>query len=256
MLAKDQLGSSWNGTPTVDPKEIARFSALAQEWWDPHGRFRPIHAFNEARLGYIVSRISGHFRRAAGERHAFAGLDIVDVGCGAGLLCEPLAERGAEVVGIDAAARNIEIAHHHATERRLAVEYRHCLAEHLVASEEQFDVVLNTEVVEHVADPAQLMSDCCKLLKPGGIMIVATLNRTVRAYLLAILAAEHILRWLPKGTHDWKRFLKPDEIEAMLLPHGLSAIETVGVAYSPLSRHWRLAEDTGVNYMMLAERRA
>jgi 2-polyprenyl-6-hydroxyphenyl methylase/3-demethylubiquinone-9 3-methyltransferase len=251
MIVKDRLDAPWGSASTVDPEEIARFNALAQEWWNPRGRFQPIHDFNEVRCGYIIDRIAGHFRRNC---DTLDELRILDVGCGAGLICEPLAERKASVVGIDAAARNIEIAKRHSTEHGLNIDYRHCLAEHLVETEAAFDVVLNTEVIEHVADPGLLMQACSSLVRPGGIMIVATLNRTLRAYVLAIVAAEFVLRWLPVGTHDWHRFLRPQEIEGMIAPHSLSVTDSTGVAYNPVRRRWRLTRDTSVNYMLTAER--
>lgn len=256
MLSKDRLGRPWPQSKTVDPNEIARFTALAEEWWNPNGKFRPIHMFDPVRRDYIADRIARHFRRDSEDEAALAGLSILDVGCGAGLLCEPLAERGAHVVGIDATARNIEIARWHAAQSRLDVDYRHCLAEHVIETSERFDVVLNTEVIEHVADPERLMKECCDLVKPGGVMIVATLNRTLRSFLLAIIGAEYVLRWLPKGTHDWKRFLRPSEIGAMIEPHGLEVSDVTGVSFSPVASRWRLSGDTSVNYMLLAVKEA
>ena len=229
MLAKDRLDRPWPQAKTVDPVEIERFTALAEEWWNPAGKFRRIHEFNAVRRDVIIEAIARHFALEAGGSAGLNGLTVLDVGCGAGLLCEPLASKGAEVIGIDATARNIEIARHHAAESGLPVRYRHCLAEHLVAERKLFDVVLNTEVIEHVADPAQLMEDCSRLLAPGGLMIVATLSRTLRSFLVAIVGAEYILGWLPKGTHDWRRFLRPREIEAMIGPHGLHADAVIGV---------------------------
>ena len=254
MLRKDHLDQPWNHARTVDPREIERFTALAAEWWKPDGKFRTIHKFNPVRRDYIVAQIARHYGRDMDGEMPFAGLRILDVGCGAGLLCEPLAALGASVVGIDATARNVEIARWHAAENDLALDYRHCLAEHVLEAGEQFDVVLNTEVVEHVADPKQLMRECSHLVASGGIMIVATLNRTLRAFVLAIVGAEYVLRWLPKGTHDWRRFLKPAEIGAMIRQHGLSLKELVGVSYNPLRGKWRLSNDASVNYMLLAKK--
>ena len=254
MLKKDHLDQPWNHARTVDPGEIERFTALAAEWWKPDGKFRTIHKFNPVRRDYIVGQIARHLGRDPNGDSPFAGLRILDVGCGAGLLCEPLAALGATVVGIDATARNIEIARWHAAESHLVLDYRHCLAEHVVETGERFDVVLNTEVVEHVAEPRQLMRECSELVAPGGILIVATLNRTLRAFLLAIIGAEYVLRWLPKGTHDWRRFLKPAEIGAMIRQHGLSLKAVVGVSYNPLHDRWRLSGDASVNYIMLAKK--
>ncbi|UCH75143.1 MAG: bifunctional 2-polyprenyl-6-hydroxyphenol methylase/3-demethylubiquinol 3-O-methyltransferase UbiG [Rhodospirillales bacterium] len=256
MLKKDQIDSPWPESGTVDPKQIERFEKLAEEWWKPEGKFRVAHKFNAVRRDYLVSRIARHFGRNPGNEDTLSGVRILDVGCGAGLFCEPLAKRGAEVVGIDPTARNIEIARWHAAQEGLSIEYRHGLAEHVVATGERFDVVVNAEVVEHVADPQQLMKDCGDLVKPGGLLLVATLNRTARAFLLAIVGAEYVLRWLPKGTHEWHRFLRPDEIRGMLRRSGLRTTEIVGVSYSPIADRWRLSRDTGVNFMLLAAKEA
>ncbi len=252
MLLRDRLSQPWPHAETVDPEEIARFTALADEWWDPKGKFRPIHRFNPVRQDYILDRIARHFHRDRNHDAALSGLRILDVGCGAGLLCEPLAERGAKVVGIDATARNVEIARWHAAQSGLDIDYRHCLAEHVLEVGETFDVVLNTEVVEHVADPEQLMKECSELVKPNGIMIVATINRTLRSFALAIVGAEYVLKWLPKGTHDWRRFLRPDEIRSMIESRGLEINGLTGVSFNPVSGRWRLSRDVSVNYMLLA----
>ena len=256
MLAKDKLDLPWPDAATLDREEIARFSALAEEWWNPEGKFRPIHKLNPMRRDFIIDRAARHFGRDPEDEKPLAGLSVLDVGCGAGLLCEPLAERGAAVTGIDATARNIEIARLHAAKSGLEIDYRHGLAEHLVEAPKRFDVVLNMEVIEHVADPARLMRDCGDLVAPGGLMIVATLSRTLRAYLLAIVGAEYVLRWLPKGTHDWRRFLKPEEIRAMVEPQGLETQEITGVSFNPIADRWRLSRDTSVNYMLRARKAA
>lgn len=254
MLAKDKLVGEWASAKTTDPEEVARFNRLAEEWWDPKGKFRPIHKFNPVRRDYIISRVANHFGRRLDRVDNLSRLSILDVGCGAGLLCEPLAMKGARVVGIDAAVRNIEVARWHAAQSEVSVDYRHCLAEQLVETDERFDVVLNTEVVEHVADVDRLLTDCAQLVKPGGLMIVGTLNRTVRSFVLAIVGAEYILRWLPKGTHDWRRFLQPKEISTPLHRYGLETQETVGVVYSPFSDEWRLSDNTSANYLLTAEK--
>jgi len=254
VLMRDHLDTPWQVSATVDPAEVAKFTALAEEWWNPDGRFRPIHKFNPTRRDYILSRIGRHFGMDPENENGLDGIRILDVGCGAGLLCEPLAERGADVVGIDATARNIEVARWHAKKSGVKVHYRHSLAAHLAAANEQFDVVLNTEVIEHVRNPQQLMRECCGLVRPSGMMVVATLNRTLRAYLLAIVGAEYVLRWLPKGTLDWRRFLRPEEVAAMLRPHGLAVTEEVGVSYNPLTGRWGLSGNTNVNYLLLASR--
>ncbi|MEQ9642061.1 MAG: bifunctional 2-polyprenyl-6-hydroxyphenol methylase/3-demethylubiquinol 3-O-methyltransferase UbiG [Alphaproteobacteria bacterium] len=254
MLLKDQVDAPAHPDTTVDAREVARFQSLAEEWWKPAGKFGPVHDFNSARFDYIIDRAAGHFRRQPSGGGALAGLDVLDVGCGAGLLCEPLAARGARLVGIDAASRNVGIARAHAARGGLSIEYRHCLASDIVAEDRRFDVVLNTEVIEHVADPAQLMADCAALVKPGGLLVVATLNRTFRSLLLGIVAAEYVLRWLPRGTHDWRRFVTPDEVRGMLENTGLSPIDLRGVTLNPLTRRWRLSGDTSVNYMLQAHR--
>lgn len=256
MLKKDQLDQPWSNAKTVDPIEIERFTALAEEWWNPNGKFRVIHKFNPVRRDYIINGIARHFGRDLNDTAPLVGLKILDVGCGAGLLCEPLTESGASVVGIDATARNVEVARWHAAKMNLAVDYRLCLAEHVLETNERFDIVLNTEVIEHVADQEQLMNDCCDLVKPGGIMIVATLNRTVRSFLFAILGAEYVLRWLPRGTHNWRRFVRPEEIRAMIERHRLETIDVTGVCFNPFSDRWHLSKDTNVNYMLLAAKEA
>jgi 2-polyprenyl-6-hydroxyphenyl methylase/3-demethylubiquinone-9 3-methyltransferase len=252
MLSRDVLSEPWPRSKTVDPEEIARFTAMAEEWWNPDGKFRPIHKFNPVRCAFVVDTLARHFSRNREDQAALAGIRILDVGCGAGLLSEPLAERGAGVVGIDPTARNIEIARWHAAQKGIGIEYRHCLAEHVLADGECFDAVLNTEVVEHVADPAQLMKECSGLIKPGGILVVATINRTLRSFALAIVGAEYLLSWLPKGTHDWRRFLRPNEIMGMLQAHGLDSTGTTGVSFNPVTGRWRLSGDTSVNYMLVA----
>ena len=255
MLMKDKLSRPLARGETVDPKEIEKFTALAEEWWNPNGKFRTVHAFNALRRDFLIERIAGHFGRDPADDGCLTGLSILDVGCGAGLLCEPLAARGARVVGIDATARNIEIARWHAAQSGLAVDYRHALAEDVWVNGERFDVVLNMEVVEHVAKPRQLMQDCCDLVRPGGLMVVATLNRTLRSFVIAIVGAEYVLRWLPRGTHDWRRFLKPKEIEEMIVPAGMRVTELAGATFSPFAWRWKQTKDASVNYMLVAEKR-
>lgn len=253
MLVKDRIDQPPQDR-TVDVKEIARFEALAEEWWNPDGKFRVMHAFNEARRGYIEASVAQKFQHPLTHQKPLAGIRILDVGCGAGLICEPLALLGGDVVGVDATSRNIEIAKRHARQTGVYVDYRHGTAETAVSSSEYFDVVLNLEVIEHVADPAKLMTDCVTRLKPNGLLIVATLNRTLRALALAIVGAEYILRWLPVGTHDWSRFLKPHEIETMLNSEAMRSVETVGVAMNPLTRDWKITSNPSVNYMLVAEK--
>jgi len=253
-LARDKLSSTYSEARTVDEEEIKRFSSLADEWWAPEGSFSMIHKLNPIRESYVRRSITEHFSIQKKSLHAFAGLRVLDVGCGVGFLCEYLAQMGATVTGVDAVSEHIEIARQHAKNSNLSINYRHCLAEHVLADGQSFDVVLNTEVIEHVADQEQLMKDCVGLLNANGLLVVATLNRTIRAFLIAILGAEYILGWLPKGTHSWERFVRPEEITAMISPYGLRTREVMGVVYNPVNRKWGLSENSSVNYMLKASR--
>ncbi|MBN9332792.1 bifunctional 2-polyprenyl-6-hydroxyphenol methylase/3-demethylubiquinol 3-O-methyltransferase UbiG [Devosia sp.] len=241
---------------TINDAEIAKFTAMAEEWWDPKGKFKPLHKFNPVRLAYIRDNLAAHFGRDTSGMRPLEGLKIVDIGCGGGLLCEPLTRLGASVTGVDAAERNIAIARIHAEQSGLDIDYRVTTSEALVEAGEKFDVVLNMEVVEHVDNVPLYMKSCADLVAPGGLMFTATLNRTARAYALAILGAEYVLGWLPKGTHDWKKFLTPDEIRSLITRNGLKVIEGKGVTFNPIADEWRLSSDMAVNYMLLAERPA
>jgi 2-polyprenyl-6-hydroxyphenyl methylase/3-demethylubiquinone-9 3-methyltransferase len=239
--------------PTVDEAEIAKFARMAEEWWDPDGKFRPLHKFNPVRLAFLRNRIAEHFGRDITDDDPFDSLTVVDIGCGGGLLTEPMARLGATVTGIDAAEQNIEVARIHAGNMGLTIEYEAASSTDFAATGRRFDVVLNMEVVEHVPDPQAFLTDCAALLRPGGLMFLATLNRTAKAYLLAVVGAEYVLGWLPRGTHDWRRFLRPSELAAALRPAGLSLLELTGVVYNPLRDQWRLApRDLDVNYMAVA----
>ncbi len=240
---------------SVDPAEIAKFSAMAAEWWDADGKFRPLHRLNPTRLGFIRDRLAGHFGRDPLGESPLAGLEILDIGCGGGLLAEPLTRLGARVTGIDAAAQIIEIAGLHAAESGLEIDYRATTAEALAEGGAAFDAVLNMEVVEHVADVEAFMTASAALIKPGGVTIVATLSRTPKSFLLAIVGAEYLLRWLPRGTHDWRRFLRPSELARFLRAAGLEVTEISGLVYNPLTDAWRLSRDTDVNYMVFAVKR-
>ncbi len=239
---------------TVNDAEIAKFVAMAEEWWDPKGKFKPLHKFNPVRLSYIRDNLCAHFGRDSNSIRPFEGLHILDVGCGGGLLCEPLTRLGARVVGVDAAERNIAIARVHAEQAGLDIDYRVTTSEALVAAGESFDVVLNMEVVEHVEDVPLYMKSCADLVAPGGVMFTATLNRTARSWALAVIGAEYILRWLPRGTHDWNKFLTPEEITAQLKRNGLKVTDQTGVVFHPLADEWRMSSDMGINYMVLAQR--
>jgi 2-polyprenyl-6-hydroxyphenyl methylase/3-demethylubiquinone-9 3-methyltransferase len=240
---------------SIDAEEVAKFSAMAEVWWDPNGKFRPLHRFNPVRLTFIRDRLCAHFGRDPLADKPLEGLKVLDVGCGGGLLSEPLARLGAEVTGLDAAEQNVKVAGLHAAESGLAIDYRHGSVEALAEGDRRFDAVLNMEVVEHVADVDSFLTASAALVRPGGLMILATLNRTPKAFLLAIVGAEYLLRWLPRGTHDWRRFLRPSELARSLREAGLEVTEMTGVAYNPLTDGWRLApRDLDVNYMLVAER--
>lgn len=242
---------------SVDPQEVARFSALADTWWRAKGPFAPLHKFNPVRLEFIRDRAAEHFGRDIISRRPFQGLSLLDIGCGGGLLSEPMARLGFSVTGVDASPKNIGAARAHAEPQGLEIDYRCDTAEALLEKGVgPFDIVLNMEVIEHVADPGQYLRDTAKLVRPGGLMILATLNRTMKALMLAKVGAEYVLGWLPQGTHDWNRFLKPDEIRAFLEGEPVEVAGPFGVSYSPLSDRWSLSADTDVNYMMTVRRPA
>lgn len=239
---------------TVDQSEIDHFSRIATEWWNPQGKFRPLHQFNPTRLAYIREKICLEFNRDPISLRPFDNLKILDIGCGGGLLCEPMARLGAIVVGVDAAQTNIEVAKIHAAQSNLLIDYRTTTAEALANEGEKFDIILNMEVIEHVADVNLFIKATAKMLKPRGLMFVATLNRTWKAWGLAIIGAEYILRWLPKGTHDYKKFLKPRELKSFLSKNALTVIDEIGITYNPLNNSWNRSKDMDVNYLLLAKR--
>lgn len=239
---------------TIDQTEVDRFSAMAAEWWDPTGKFKPLHKFNPVRLAYLRDTIAQEFGRDPRSARSLAGLRVLDIGCGGGLLSEPVARMGAEVVGADPSERNIGIASTHARESGVSVDYRAVTAEALEAAGETFDVVLNMEVVEHVADVEFFLSTCARMVRPGGLMFVATINRTMKAMALAIVGAEYVLRWLPKGTHQYEKLVRPEEIETPLSAAGMQIFARTGVFFNPLANQWNLSKDMDVNYMMVARR--
>ncbi|CZT36210.1 bifunctional 2-polyprenyl-6-hydroxyphenol methylase/3-demethylubiquinol 3-O-methyltransferase UbiG [Rhizobium sp. 9140] len=239
---------------TIDQSEVDRFSALAAEWWNPHGKFKPLHKFNPVRLGYIRDRAAETFGRDPKAPRPLEGLRLLDIGCGGGLLSEPMARMGANVVGADASEKNIRIAETHAAGSGVTVDYRAVTAEALAEAGETFDIVLNMEVVEHVSDVDFFLSTCASMVRPGGMMVIATINRTMKAAALAIFAAENVLRWLPRGTHQYEKLVRPEEIEKPLSASGLTITERTGVFFSPFTNQWNLSRDMDVNYMMIAKR--
>ncbi|WP_375623539.1 MULTISPECIES: bifunctional 2-polyprenyl-6-hydroxyphenol methylase/3-demethylubiquinol 3-O-methyltransferase UbiG [unclassified Bartonella] len=242
-------------TPTtIDQSEIDHFSRIATEWWNPQGKFRPLHQFNPTRLAYIREKICLEFNRDPASLTPFDNLKILDIGCGGGLVSEPMARLGAMVVGVDASQTNIEVAKIHAAQNDLLIDYRTTTAEALANEGEKFDIILNMEVVEHVADVNLFIAATAKMLKPQGLMFVATLNRTWKAWGLAIVGAEYILRWLPKGTHDYKKFLKPRELKKFLSQNALTVTDEIGITYNPLKDSWNRSKDMDVNYLLLAKR--
>ncbi len=237
---------------SIDPAEIQRFSAMAEDWWNPTGKFRPLHQLNPVRLGYLRDRLARHFGRDPQTLRLFERLSVLDIGCGGGLIAEPMARLGGAVTGIDAAVRNVNIAALHAGQSGLDIDYRNVAAEDLAAAGVQFDIVLALEIVEHVADLDVFLDATARLVKPGGALVVSTINRTPQAWLLAIVGAEYVLGWLPKGTHTWDKFVRPSELAAGLRRGGMMVRDMAGVGYRPLSDEWTLTRDLSVNYMAIA----
>jgi len=240
---------------SIDPAELAKFEAMAAEWWDPNGKFKPLHRMNPLRLDYVATQIAAQFGRDRRAPRPFEGLRLLDIGCGGGLLSEPMARLGAEVTGADAVARNIAVAQLHAENQGLDIDYRATTAEALLGEGERFDAILALEIIEHVAAPQDFLDTCAGLARPGGMVIASTLNRTAASFAKAIVGAEWVLRWLPRGTHDWARFITPDELDAMLRGAGLDPVDRRGMVFAPLSGEWRLSDsDLSVNYIATAVR--
>jgi 2-polyprenyl-6-hydroxyphenyl methylase/3-demethylubiquinone-9 3-methyltransferase len=254
-ISKAMTAAAREGS-TIDPAEVARFDALAKSWWDPKGPMAVLHKFNPVRLAFIRDLACERFGRDPKSLQALKDLSIVDIGCGGGVLSEPLARLGAQVTGLDPATTNIAVARAHAQKAGIEVDYREEMIEAVVASGARFDIVLAMEVVEHVADVEAFVASCCAAVSPGGLLVMATLNRTLKSYALAIVGAEYILRWLPRGTHDWEKFVTPDELEAAIETGGLSVFAREGVAYNPLADRWSRSRDLDVNYMLAAQRQA
>ncbi|MGX5733077.1 bifunctional 2-polyprenyl-6-hydroxyphenol methylase/3-demethylubiquinol 3-O-methyltransferase UbiG [Bosea thiooxidans] len=240
---------------TIDPAEVARFDAIARDWWDPKGPMAVLHKFNPVRLAFVRDEACAHFGRDPKQMKALAGLSLVDIGCGGGVLSEPLARLGAEVTGLDPAPTNIAVASAHTAKAGLAIDYREETIEAVVASGRRFDIVLAMEVVEHVADVEAFVAACCAAVKPDGLLIMATLNRTLKSYALAIIGAEYVLGWLPRGTHDWEKFVTPGELGGAIEANGFTVGTQTGVVYNPLTGRWSAARDMDVNYMLTASRR-
>ncbi len=240
---------------TINQDEVAQFASIAKEWWDPNGKFRPLHKINPIRLSYIRENIIEHFSVDGKMAKPFLDIEMIDIGCGGGLLCEPMARLGAKITGIDASKRNIQIAKAHAKSSNLKINYQASTAEDLAKAGKQYDVVLNMEVVEHVNNVPLYLKSCAKLVKPGGLMFISTINRTAKAFALAIIGAEYILNWLPKGTHSYDKFLTPKEISTMLERENMKIIDRCGVVYSPLKDQWRQSRDMSVNYMLLGTKK-
>jgi 2-polyprenyl-6-hydroxyphenyl methylase / 3-demethylubiquinone-9 3-methyltransferase len=241
-------------TSSIDPSEVEKFSKMAAEWWNPKGKFGVLHVFNPVRLDYIKEQVCARLARDPLERTPFTGLRFLDIGCGGGLLCEPMARLGASVVGVDPSEKNIKTASVHANEMELDIDYRASTAEALAAAGEKFDVILNMEVIEHVSDPEAFIASCTNMLKPGGLIFVATLNRTLKSFALGIVGAEYVLGWLPKGTHQWEKFIKPDELKQWLASNKCEVKAESGVTYHPLANQWKKSKDMDVNYMVVGQK--
>ena len=251
MLDKSSLSQPVTSNPTLKPEEVAKFDTLAKEWWDENGKMKSALAFNQARFAYIKSQIANHFSRDEQQSAPLSGLNILDVGSGGGLLSEPLAQAGADVLGIDASAVSVEVAKRHAEMTNTQnVNYQHMLSNELVSKGETFDVVINAEVVEHVKDQEQLIKECCALVKPGGLLILATLNKTIKSFIIAIVGAEYVMRYLPIGTHDWRYFVKPNRLKQWAQQHGCMLTAQTGMALNPLTGNWRYTSDMSVNYCL------
>lgn len=253
MLDKSKISGSLS-PHNVSAEEVARFSALANEWWDPNGKYKTALAFNAARTSYIIRQLAHCHGREPRASACLEGLSILDVGCGGGLISEALAEHGARVTGIDASSTSIEVARRHAAHSKLDIDYKHCLTTQMLAQPQRFDVVINAEVVEHVPDQRVLISECAQLVKPSGTLVLATLNRTFKSWIVAILGAEYIMRYLPIGTHDWNMFVKPVELSQWVSSEQFELVNETGMKLNPLNGKWRLSDSLAVNYIQVYHR--
>lgn len=253
MLDKSKVRGTVS-TENVSAEEVARFNALAEQWWDPNGKYKTALAFNQARTFYIIRQLARCHGRDPSENDCLSGLTVLDVGCGGGLISEALAKCGAVVTGVDASAMSIEIAKRHAEQSALSIDYRHCIASQLLEHNERFDAVINAEVVEHVPDQPALIHDCANLVKADGTLVVATLNRTIKSWVIAILGAEYVMRYLPIGTHDWNKFVKPEELNRWLKPSGFEWVSATGMKLNVMSGKWRLSPSMAVNYIQIYRR--
>lgn len=251
-MSKTSASAETRDHRTLDDDEVGRFERLAAEWWNPNGKFRPLHQIGPPRLSFIRDSLASHFARPTGTLKPLADLTILDIGCGGGLISEPITRLGAKVTGLDPGEKNIAIAKSHAEPQGLVIDYRSGTAEDLAAEGRTFDAVLCLEVVEHVPDPKAFVSTCASLVRPGGMLIMSTINRNMKSYALAIVAAEYVLQWLPRGTHQWERFVRPDELGQMMSAAGLASPRFAGMTYSPLADVWNLSADTDVNYLAAA----
>ena len=238
---------------TINKEEIQKFSNLAEEWWDVKGKFKPLHMFNPIRIEYILEKIKYHYDIKNKKNDFLKGLKILDIGCGGGLISEPMARLGANVTGIDASEKNIEVAKIHSTKNNLKINYLKSSPEKL-NNQDEFDIILNLEIVEHVEDVNLYIKSCNKLLKKNGLMFTATLNRTLTSYIKAIVGAEYILRWLPVGTHDWNKFLKPEELETKLNQEKFKTVDIKGLKFNPIFSKWKKSDDLSVNYIICSSK--
>ena len=240
---------------SVDPREMESFARMAADWWNPAGKFKPLHVMNAFRINFIKQTICEHFHRDPDVELPLKGLRLLDIGCGGGLLCEPMTRLGAKVTGVDALEKNLKTAKTHAEQMGLEIDYRHGTIEQLVESgETEFDAVLNMEVIEHVANPPDFIKDCAAMVRPGGLMICSTINKTMKAFAFAIVGAEYVLRWLPRGTHQYDKLVKPKELQMWLRAAGLTPDPSLGMSLNPLTERWKFSNDLSINYVTVARR--